>query len=95
MITREVIRNGFDKKLISIEEEYNGCIGLCCRIGEIAFYFIGDQDSDLTVEEYWKSYTLDMTVDMIYNILKDVRAAEDIGIDYIEYCYYKSILLED
>ena len=33
MITKEMIRNGFKENLISLENEYGGCIGLCCRIG--------------------------------------------------------------
>ena len=27
MITREMIRNGFESETVSIEEEYAGCIG--------------------------------------------------------------------
>lgn len=48
MITKEVIRNGFENGTISIEEEYAGCTGTCCRIGDNAFYFIGSEDADLT-----------------------------------------------
>lgn len=59
MITREMIRNGFESGTVSIEEEYAGCIGICCRIGDNAFYFLGSEDDDLTKEEYWESYTLE------------------------------------
>lgn len=38
MITREMIRNGFESGTVSIEEEYAGCIGICCKIGDNAFY---------------------------------------------------------
>lgn len=92
MITREMIKNGFEKNLISIEDEYNGCISLCCRIGDEAFYFVGMKDSDLSTDEYWQSYTLDMTIDMLYNILKDVEAAEENGLDSTELDYYVSVL---
>ena len=51
MITREMIRNGFESGTVSIEEEYAGCIGICCRIGDNAFYFLGSEDNDLTKEE--------------------------------------------
>lgn len=44
MITREMIRNGFESGTVSIEEEYAGCIGICCRIGDNAFYFLGSED---------------------------------------------------
>lgn len=62
MITREMIRNGFEFGTVSIEEEY------------------------------WKSYTLDMTIDMIFNILKDVESAEEHGLDETELDYYISVL---
>ena len=92
MITREMIRNGFESGTVSIEEEYAGCIGICCRIGDNAFYFLGSEDDDLTKEEYWESYTLDMTIDMIFNILKDVEYAEEYGLDETELDYYTSVL---
>lgn len=37
MITREMISNGFKNKVISIEDDYAGCLGICCKIGDIAF----------------------------------------------------------
>ena len=92
MITREMIKNGFENNLISIEDEYNGCISLCCRIGDEAFYFVGMEDSDLSTDEYWQSYTLDMTIDMLYDILKDVESAEENGLDSTELYYYESVL---
>ena len=92
MITKEMIENGFKTKCISIEYEYAGCIGLCCRIGDNAFYFIGSNDDSLTKEEYWKAYTLDMTVDMIFDILKDSESAEGNGLDDWELGYYESVL---
>lgn len=92
MITREMIENGFKTGKISIEEEYGGCIGICCRISDNAFYFLGSEDDNLTKEEYWESYTLDMTIDMIFNILKDVESAEEHGLDEWELGYYESIL---
>ena len=58
MITREMIRNGFESGTVSIEEEYAGCIGICCRIGDNAFYFLGSEDDDLTKEEYYRANKL-------------------------------------
>ena len=92
MITRDMIANGFARNLISIEDEFGGCIGVCCRIGDNAFYFLDVENSDLSVEEYWKLYTLDMTIDMLYNVLKDVESAEENGLDRIEFGYYESVL---
>lgn len=92
MITREMIKKGFKNGIISIEDDYAGCIGICCRIGDNAFYFLGSEDDNLTKEEYWESYTLDMTIDMIFNILKDVESAEENGIDCVELDYYEAVL---
>lgn len=96
MITKEMIKNGFEAGTVSIEDEYAGYLGICCRIccriGDNAFYFIGSEDVDLAKEEYWKSYTLDMTIDMIYNILKNVESAEENGIGCTELDYYQSVL---
>lgn len=57
-----------------------------------AVYVEGILSNDLTKEEYWKSYTLDMTIDMIFNILKDVESAEEHGLDETELDYYISVL---
>ena len=92
MITKEAIKNGFEKGVISIEDDYAGCLGACCRIGDNAFYFIDAEDAYLTKEEYWKSYTLNMTINMIFNVLKNVEAAEENGIDYAELAYYEAVL---
>ena len=92
MITRNMIKNGLENGIISIEEEYGGCIGICCKIGDSAFYFVGSEDNGLTKEEYWKAHTLDMTIDMIFNILKDPKSAEESGLDDWEIDYYESYM---
>ena len=70
MITKKTIKNGFEKGVISIEDDYAGCLGACCRIGD----------------------TLNMTINMIFNVLKNVEAAEENGIDYAELAYYEAVL---
>ena len=92
MITKEMIKRGLETNVISIVNEWCGCINICCKIGDYAFYFIGMEDENLTVDEYWKSYTLDMTVDMLYEILKDIKSAESNGLDDGEYEYYEAVL---
>ena len=52
------IKNGFEKGVISIEDDYAGCLGACCRIGDNAFYFIDAEDAYLTKEEYWNMFEL-------------------------------------
>lgn len=93
-ITKEMIKNGFKNKRISIEYEYAGCIGLCCRIGDNAFYFARTQDDCLTEKEWWEKYTLEDTVSMLYEILKDKESAESNGIDEDELYYYQLVLGE-
>lgn len=92
MITKKMIKDGFEKHLISIENEWNGCVGLCCKIGNEAFYFTGNENANLTTEEYWNSYTLEMTIDMLSDILKDIESAEKNGIDCTELKYYETVL---
>lgn len=92
MITKEMIKKGFENGIISIENDYAGCMGICCKIWDNAFYFLGSKDDSITKEEYWKSYTLDMTIDMIFDILKDSESAEEHGLDDWEIGYYELVL---
>ncbi len=93
MITREMIKNGFENGSISIEEEYADCLGICCRVGDNAFYFVSSGNEDLTIEKYWRSHTLDMTIDMIFDILKSNESAEENGLDNMELAYYEAVLV--
>lgn len=92
VITKEMIKNGFKNKCISIEYEYAGCIGLCCRIGDNAFYFARTEDEHLTEKEWWEKYTLEDTVFMLYEILKNKESAESNGIDKDELYYYHRLI---
>lgn len=94
MITKEMIRNGFKKNLISLENEYNGCIGLCCRIGNEAFYFVKGDDCYLTVEKYKRKYTKGEIIDFIHDAIKDIESAEAFGLDCEEVEYYKMVLTQ-
>ena len=94
MITKEMIRNGFKENLISLENEYGGCIGLCCRIGNEAFYFAKGNDCYLTVEKYKNKYTKCEIIDFIHAAIKDVESAEEFGLDCAELEYYKMILTQ-
>lgn len=90
MITRKEIREGFEKGIISISSDVFGCLGVCCQIEANAFYFM--ENTDITVEEYWREYTLEETIDMIEDILKSEKTAEEYGLDVDEYQYYQSML---
>jgi hypothetical protein len=91
-MTREMIKRGFENGTISIENEFCGCVSLCCRIGDNAFYFAGCEDENLTVEEYLAEYSLEEIVDKIYDVLKDEESAEEYGLDDNELEYYELIL---
>lgn len=94
-ITREMIKCGFRNNLISIEDDYAGCIGICCRIGKLAFYFAGLDDEGLSKEEWWNVHSLDETVDMLYEATKDSKSAAEIGVFPAEYNYYELLLQEN
>lgn len=93
MITKEMIQNGFDAGIISIEDSFEGCISLCCRIWDNAFYFAG-KEGDLTIEEYFKIHTMDDVINTLYAILKDASSAEEHGLDEGEWNVYSAILHE-
>ena len=93
-ITRETIETGLNSGFIDINthDEY-GCMGLHCRIGCKGFYFGGNIDiSNMTMDEFNKSFSQDEVVDMLYECLKSENAAEEHGIQEWEYEFYRTIL---
>lgn len=92
MITKSMIKKGLNKGTISIENEFGGCVGLCCRIGDNSFYFAGIEDSCLTIKEYLEKYTMNEVISMLYDVLKDIESAESNGIDCEEWEYYRSVI---
>ena len=93
MITIEMIQNGFQNGSISIENEFNGCIGLCCRIADNAFYFETDNKAMyFTKEKYLQAYTMDEIIGKLYDVLQDVEHAEVYGLDCEELKYYELVL---
>lgn len=93
-ITREMIKNGFENGIISIENDYGGCISICCKIGILAFYFqLTDfSDEELNIDEYKKKYSLDEIVENIYQTICDEKTARENGIYSDEWNYYKEEL---
>lgn len=90
ILTEKEIENGFKTYLININDSVYGCIGICCQIGENAFYFLDDEDNSLSISNYWEIYSLEETVDMIWKILKNETTAEEHGI--CDYEYYVDVL---
>lgn len=94
MISKEMIKKGFKTGKMSIEDAFEGCIGLCCRIGDVAFYFASGEDAGLTAKEFCSTYTSDAIANKLHEALKDKETAEEYGLDEDEYSYYESILDE-
>lgn len=90
-LLKEKILKGLEIGVVKIIDDY----GIRCQIGEYSFYFIGTEDSELSVSEYWKNYDKEMTSNMITDILKSVKAADENGIDDVERSYYICILNEN
>ena len=86
ILTKKEIENGFKTYLININDSVYGCIGICCQIGENAFYFLDSEEDSLSI------YSLEETVDMIWKILKNETTAEEHGIYDFEYEYYVDVL---
>lgn len=91
-LTKKEIENGFKTYLININDSVYGCIGICCQIGENAFYFLDSEEDSLSISNYWEIYSLEETVDMIWKILKNETTAEEHGIYDYEYEYYVDVL---
>jgi len=43
-------------ELLDIGIHLFGCCGICCKIGDYAFYFL-DFDEDVLLEEFWTKYS--------------------------------------
>ena len=68
-------------------------MGLHCTIGAKGFYFGGNTDiSNMTMDEFNKSFSQDEVVDMLYECLKSENAAEEHGLEEWEYELYRTIL---
>lgn len=92
MITKEMIKKGFDSGVVSIEEEYGGCTEICCKIGDNSFYFPENRIC-LTLEEYWENHTIENTIDALYTVLNTKQTAKDYGIYEGEWEYYNALLI--
>jgi hypothetical protein len=50
------LKKDLNLKKISIENEYVGCIGICCRIYDNAFYFLGSAEENGIYETEFNYY---------------------------------------
>ena len=93
-ITKEMVKNGYNKGIISVidDGEIYGCDGVCCQIGDNAFYFDPFQTEEAeSVEEYLNKNGIEYAIDEIFNTLN-----ECIKVDFEdEYVYYYLVLKEN
>lgn len=97
MITREMIKNGFERGVVEIINEDKKLGGAVCHIGIPGmvdwggwFYFGGQEAEDCTAEEYLACVPMDDIVDEIFDTLEDMRKHPD-TFD-LEYATYKDVL---
>lgn len=91
MITRTMIKNGYEKGIIKLESSPHND-GIVARIGEYCLYFEG-----LIAEQYNDPNTFkedlhnDIIIDKIWDVLNEFKKDEAFQ---LEYDYYEAILEE-
>lgn len=82
----ELVRDGLKHNIVNVVTKFD-CS--CCQIGDIWFYTFGSEYENLSVEEIYKTFTLNEIIDFI------VSTIEDFGNDDPdEYRYYVAYLVE-
>lgn len=89
MITKELIRKGIERHLVTFEVDPNMSSGTGCRIGDGWFYFGGQEAEEASPEEYVKNVPMDDIVSEIFDVLNDFRNIDEFK---DEYDYYEYIL---
>lgn len=90
-ITKELIRHGLNRGIITFDVDPNVDYGTICKIRDGWFYFGGETAAELNPDEYLKAVPLEDIVNEIYDVLsafKDQEETKD------EYEYYLAILKE-
>lgn len=91
MITKEMIREGLNERLIRLVPDPNGCDGTVCKIEDGWFYFGGQEAERMTPEEYLACVPEVDIINEIFDTLEDFRKHPDCFED--EYEYYESVLI--
>ena len=86
VITKTMIQKGYDLGVIQLVDEGFGCVSLCCRIEDNAFYFMDNIDN-ITAEDYIRENPEEKIIDDIYAGLNDLMETDE-----DEYAYYYSVL---
>ena len=88
MITKAMLKEGFNKSLIELIESPNGD-GIVCKIGKMWFTFGGNATKELSVEKYKQYIPFDAIIDEIFQALQKLNTNR---IHRNEYKYYKGYL---
>lgn len=89
MITKDAIRNGMRKHIISFTVDPNMEHGTVCKIGDLWFYFGGFTAEELDPDEYLANVPEEDIVREIFDTLKDFYKQDELR---DEYDYYAALL---
>lgn len=89
MITKEMIRDGIQAKLVEFIVDPNMESGTACRIGDSWFYFGGQTADEMNPDEYIANVPQDDIVNEIYLTLDDFMDVDELR---DEYEYYEAVL---
>lgn len=89
MITKQTIKDGYNKGFITLIKSPNGD-GIACQIGDNWFYFGGlTAEGYDTVEKYKMEIDTKTIIDEIYSVLNDFKdSGEELKDEYLYYEYY-------
>ena len=93
MITKEMIKQGYEKGIVKLETDPNLESGTVCKIGDNWFYFYGKLAADLDPEQYKKTVSKEDIVLKIFETLNEWYESGDETFED-EYAYYECILKE-
>lgn len=90
MITKELLKQGLENKVIRLKIDPNMEHGTVAEIGNYWFYFGGRAAEELNPDEYRKTVTDEKMADVLYDALEELK--EDVS--ETEYAYYEAVLRE-
>lgn len=87
-ITKAMIRDGIENKIVKFDIDPNMGAGTICKIGENWFYFGGITAEESDPEEYVAAVPTETIVDEIYDVLEDFKVLPEYHDEYRYYYYY-------
>ena len=99
MITKEMIRNGFERRVVEIINADEKLGGVVCHIGirgmeywDGWLYFGGQEAEDCTAAEYLACVPMEDIIDKIFDTLEDMRKHPNMFMFGLEYALYEDVL---